>query len=75
MGYFGLLSLVIIGSAIIIITFYLVSALVLVYFGKDILLLELGITLYSVGYFNHFFLVFRFIVVIIKVEIVIKLFG
>jgi len=63
------------GPAIIVITPYLAPALVPAYFGKNILPLELGITLYLVGYFDYFFPVFGFIAIMIEVEMVVKLFG
>ena len=75
MRYSGLSSLVTIGPAIVIITPRFVSTLVPAYLGKDILPLELGVILYLIGYFNHFFPIFGFITVIIEIKIVAKLFG
>ena len=75
MKYSGLSSLVTIGSTIIIITLRFASALVPAYLGKNIFPLKLGVILYPVGYFNHLLPIFGFIAVIIKIEIVAKLFG
>jgi len=63
------------GPVIIIITPYFTLTLIPAYFGKDMLLLELGVILYLVGYFNYFLLIFGFIAVIIKIKIVAKLFS
>jgi len=75
LGYFGLLFSVIIGFVIVVITLCFTFTLVSAYFGKNMLSLELGITLYLIGYFNYFFPIFGFIIIIIKVEMVAKLFG
>jgi len=71
----GLSSLVIIGSVIIIITPYFASVLILIYFGKDMFPLELRVILYLVGYFDYFLLIFRFIIIIIEIKMVMKLFN
>ena len=71
----GLSFLVIIGFVIVVITFCFVPALVSVYFGKDILPLELGVILYLIGYFDYFFPIFGFITIIIKIEMVTKFFS
>jgi len=63
------------GFVIIIITLYFAPALIPAYFGKNMLLLKLGVILYLVGYFNYFFSIFRFITVIIEIKIVTKLFS
>jgi len=63
------------GLAIVVITSCLAPALVPAHLGKDMLPLELGITPYLVGHFDHLLPVFGFIAVMIEVEMVAKLFG